>query len=99
MIPNHPDHAVKVTVLVLMGLLISTCGYALHQEKEKLYVELKHILARQPGPEAAEQLQIYRHTLREKTKQLKVSGSLCAFLAEGWPHSGEHPWTSPLLWP
>ena len=56
MIPNHPDHAVKVTVLVLMGLLISTCGYALHQEKEKLYVELKHILARQPGPEAAEQL-------------------------------------------
>ncbi|EPY74615.1 hypothetical protein CB1_001940002 [Camelus ferus] len=45
------------------------------QEKEKLYVELKHILARQPGPEAAEQLQIYRHTLREKTKQLKVLSS------------------------
>ncbi|KAM4852432.1 cilia- and flagella-associated protein 58 [Thomomys bottae] len=45
------------------------------QEKEKLYVELKHILARQPGPEAAEQLQIYRHTLQEKTKQLKVLSS------------------------
>ena len=44
-------------------------------------MELKHILARQPGPEAAEQLQIYRHTLREKTKQLKVSGTLCLFLA------------------
>ncbi|KAH1167384.1 cilia- and flagella-associated protein 58 isoform X3 [Mauremys mutica] len=44
-------------------------------EKEKLYVELKHILARQPGPEAAEQLQLYRHTLREKTKQLKVLSS------------------------
>ncbi|XP_048103061.1 cilia- and flagella-associated protein 58 [Alosa alosa] len=42
------------------------------QEKEKLYVELKHILARQPGPEAAEQLMIYQHTLREKTKQLKA---------------------------
>lgn len=42
-------------------------------------MELKHILARQPGPEAAEQLHIYRHTLREKTKQLKVSSSLCAF--------------------
>nr|DBA14799.1 TPA: hypothetical protein GDO54_004085 [Pyxicephalus adspersus] len=41
------------------------------QEKEKLYVELKLILARQPGPEAAEQLQIYQQTLREKTKQLK----------------------------
>ncbi|OBS69543.1 hypothetical protein A6R68_01980 [Neotoma lepida] len=45
------------------------------REKEKLYVELKHILARQPGPEAAEQLQIYRHTLRERTKQLKVLSS------------------------
>uniref|UniRef100_G1PKI3 Cilia and flagella associated protein 58 n=1 Tax=Myotis lucifugus TaxID=59463 RepID=G1PKI3_MYOLU len=45
------------------------------QEKEKLYVELKHILARQPGPEAAEQLQIYRQTLQQKTKQLKVLSS------------------------
>ncbi|KFV14163.1 Coiled-coil domain-containing protein 147, partial [Pterocles gutturalis] len=45
------------------------------QEKEKLYVELKHVLARQPGPEAAEQLQLYRHTLQEKTKQLKVLSS------------------------
>lgn len=43
------------------------------QEKEKLYVELKHILARQPGPEVAEQLQIYQQTLKEKTKQLKVN--------------------------
>ncbi|XP_077972607.1 cilia- and flagella-associated protein 58-like [Styela clava] len=41
------------------------------QEKEKLYVELKHILARQPGPEVAEQLQIYQQTLRDKTKQMK----------------------------
>ncbi|KAK2535934.1 Cfap58 [Columba livia] len=45
------------------------------QEKEKLYVELKHVLARQPGPEAAEQLQLYRRALREKTKQLKVLSS------------------------
>ncbi len=43
------------------------------QEKEKLYVELKHILARQPGPEVAEQLQIYQQTMKEKTKQMKVS--------------------------
>ncbi|XP_078268940.1 cilia- and flagella-associated protein 58 [Rhinoraja longicauda] len=42
------------------------------QEKEKLYVELKHILARQPGPEAAEQLMIYQKNLRDKTKQLKA---------------------------
>uniref|UniRef100_A0A2C9K519 Cilia- and flagella-associated protein 58 central coiled coil domain-containing protein n=1 Tax=Biomphalaria glabrata TaxID=6526 RepID=A0A2C9K519_BIOGL len=41
------------------------------QEKEKLYLELKHILARQPGPEVAEQLTIYQQTLKEKTKQMK----------------------------
>ncbi|NWS57230.1 CFA58 protein, partial [Chunga burmeisteri] len=45
------------------------------QQKEKLYVELKLVLARQPGPEASEQLQLYRHTLQEKTKQLKVLSS------------------------
>ncbi|NXG15880.1 CFA58 protein, partial [Grallaria varia] len=45
------------------------------QEKEKLYVELRQVVARQPGPEAMEQLQQYRHTLREKTKQLKVLSS------------------------
>ncbi|NWS95057.1 CFA58 protein, partial [Mionectes macconnelli] len=45
------------------------------QEKEKLYVELRQVLARQPGPEATEQLQHYRHSLREKTKQLKVLSS------------------------
>ncbi|XP_030841697.1 cilia- and flagella-associated protein 58 [Strongylocentrotus purpuratus] len=45
------------------------------QEKEKLYVELKHILARQPGPEVAEQLQIYQQTLKDKTKQLKGMAS------------------------
>lgn len=42
------------------------------KEKEKLYVELKHILARQPGPEAAEQLQQCQWTIRERTKKLKV---------------------------
>ncbi|XP_076607181.1 cilia- and flagella-associated protein 58 [Chaetodon auriga] len=42
------------------------------QEKEKLYVELKYVLARQPGPEAAEQLQQCQWTIRERTKKLKV---------------------------
>ncbi|VDK33004.1 unnamed protein product [Dibothriocephalus latus] len=46
------------------------------QEKEKLYVELKRILARQPGPEVAEQLSIYQDSLRGKTKTLKVRWSL-----------------------
>ncbi|KFP39182.1 Coiled-coil domain-containing protein 147, partial [Chlamydotis macqueenii] len=64
----------------LQKQLISKTGEVIEkelllQEKEKLYVELKHVLARQPGPEAAEQLQLCRHTLREKTKQLKVLSS------------------------
>jgi len=42
------------------------------QHKEKLYVELKAILARQPGPEVAEQLTIYQDNLSEKQKQLKA---------------------------
>lgn len=45
------------------------------QEKEKLYMELKQILARQPGPEVAEQLSIYQQTLKEKTKQMKGMSS------------------------
>lgn len=36
------------------------CLFLCVQEKEKLYVELKGILARQPGPEVAEQLSIYQ---------------------------------------
>merc|ERR1719487_2758051 len=39
--------------------------------KEKLYVELKAILARQPGPEVAEQLSIYQQSLLERTKQME----------------------------
>ncbi|KAI5618447.1 cilia- and flagella-associated protein 58, partial [Silurus asotus] len=42
------------------------------QEKEKLYVELKHIIARQPGPEAAEQLYSCQQHLKKKTNQLKA---------------------------
>lgn len=51
------------------------------QEKEKLYMELKEILKRQPGPEVAEQLQIYQQTLKEKTKQMKVCWTVaCTFM-------------------
>merc|ERR1719182_406232 len=41
------------------------------QEKEKLYVQLKNILARQPGPEVAEQLAWYSQNLKEKTRQMR----------------------------
>merc|ERR1719375_2953986 len=45
------------------------------QEKEKLYVELKNILARQPGPEVAEQLSVYQQNLKDKLRQMKVMQS------------------------
>merc|ERR1711972_305752 len=41
------------------------------QEKEKLYVQLKNIIARQPGPEVAEQLSWYSKNLKEKTAHMK----------------------------
>lgn len=44
---------------------------ALIQEKEKLYVQLKNIIARQPGPEVAEQLSWYSQNLKEKTAHMK----------------------------
>jgi hypothetical protein len=41
------------------------------QEKEKLYIELKNILAKQSGPEVAEKLHVYQQNLKERTFQLK----------------------------
>jgi len=54
----------KTEAVVEKDLLLS--------EKEQLYVELKNLLARQPGPEVAEQLSRYQHTLKEKTRQMKA---------------------------
>eukprot|EP00759_Apiculatamorpha_spiralis_P034215 PhF_6_TR35373/c0_g1_i1/m.51376 len=42
------------------------------REKEQLYVELKSMLARQPGPEVAEQLNVYQDTVAKKSGQLKA---------------------------
>merc|ERR1712106_231741 len=42
------------------------------QEKEKMYVELRQILARQPGPELTEQLSEYKRAIKQKVKQLKT---------------------------
>jgi chromosome segregation ATPase len=44
-------------------------------EKDKLYVELKTILGRQPGPEVAEQLNIYQQDLRHRNTQMKCLAS------------------------
>jgi len=40
------------------------------QEKEKVYLELKKIITRQPGPEVEEQVLVYQQTLKDKGKQL-----------------------------
>merc|ERR1711981_1119427 len=45
------------------------------QEKEKLYVALKSILARQPGPEVREQLEMYEENLQAKKKQMRAMQS------------------------
>ncbi|KNC50915.1 flagellar associated protein [Thecamonas trahens ATCC 50062] len=42
------------------------------QQKEKYYIELKNVLARQPGPEVAEQLNVYQASLKAKTRELKA---------------------------
>eukprot|EP01086_Lenisia_limosa_P012042 TRINITY_DN3928_c0_g1_i1.p1 TRINITY_DN3928_c0_g1~~TRINITY_DN3928_c0_g1_i1.p1 ORF type:complete len:819 (-),score=286.88 TRINITY_DN3928_c0_g1_i1:260-2716(-) len=43
-------------------------------EKEKVYMEVKAMLARQPGPEVAEQVNVYKSQLKEKTKTAQGHG-------------------------
>ncbi|VDD76525.1 unnamed protein product [Mesocestoides corti] len=47
------------------------------ETKERLYVDLKQVLARQPGPEIAEQLVIYEKCLSEKELAMKVNTFMC----------------------
>ena len=65
--PYHQPSPVVPTRSRAQDLLI--------QEKDRLYVELKNILARQPGPEVTEQLSIYQQSLRYKTKSMKAMAS------------------------
>eukprot|EP00927_Polykrikos_kofoidii_P055784 TRINITY_DN49996_c0_g1_i1.p1 TRINITY_DN49996_c0_g1~~TRINITY_DN49996_c0_g1_i1.p1 ORF type:complete len:832 (+),score=270.23 TRINITY_DN49996_c0_g1_i1:138-2633(+) len=63
-------------VKVLQKLLIAKTEEVVEkdaciQEKEKLYVQLRSIIARQPGPEVAEQLGWYSQNLKEKTQHMK----------------------------
>jgi hypothetical protein len=39
--------------------------------KDQLYAELKSVLARQPGPEVAEQLTVYQTSLAEREQQMQ----------------------------
>jgi chromosome segregation ATPase len=52
---------------------------AVIQEKERLYVELRRVLARQPGAETVEQLQIYEATIKDKRAKLKAMRDDLAF--------------------
>ena len=41
------------------------------QEQEKVYMELKKVISRQPGPEVEEQVLVYQQTHKDKAKQLR----------------------------
>ena len=61
--------------------------------KEKLYLELKNILARQPGPEVAEQLSLYQHSLQERGRQTEQMGSELSMLhAQAGEYKYERDW-------
>ena len=47
------------------------------KEQEKLYVEMKQILSRMPGPETQQQVLIYQQALKKKNKELKVGRETC----------------------
>merc|ERR1712217_118871 len=42
------------------------------QEKEKLYLEMKNLLSKQPGPELVEEVAKQQSSLKDKTKQMKA---------------------------
>lgn len=42
------------------------------QEKEKLYLEMKNLLEKQPGPEIVEEVSKQQTVLKERTKQMKA---------------------------
>lgn len=57
------------------------------QEKEKRYMELKNILARQPGPEVAEQLQIYQQAVKDKSRQYDAAHKMPVTLVRTCAHA------------
>lgn len=72
--PETYEHILKIQSLQ-KRLIAKTEEVAekdvLIQEKEKLYVELKNILAKQAGPEVAEKLGTYQKNLKERSQQLR----------------------------
>jgi chromosome segregation ATPase len=71
--PKRYDKIVQISSLQKQLVAMSdkvTQTDLLVQEKEKIYVELKNVISRQPGPEVEEQILVYQQTLKDKTKQL-----------------------------
>lgn len=42
------------------------------KQKERLYLDIKRVLQRQPGPEVVEELQVFRSALKTKNREAKV---------------------------
>ena len=63
-LPPHTPHTTPNTPTP------TTTHHPKPQERERLYLELKGVLARAPGPEAGEALGLYQASLRDKTKQM-----------------------------
>jgi len=75
-----PSEVMAHKVETLQKMLIAKTEEAVEkdmmlQEKRKLFVELKTILGRQPGPEVAEQLNVFQQELRNKNTAMKVMAS------------------------
>jgi len=71
--PKRFDKIVQINSLQKQLVAMSdrvTQTDLLVQEKEKIYVELKNVISRQPGPEVEEQILVYQQTLKDKVKQL-----------------------------
>lgn len=73
--PKRYDKILQIQALQRQFVAMSdqvTQNDLLIQEKEKIYVELKHVVARHPGPEVEEQILVYQQTLKDKHKQLQA---------------------------
>merc|ERR1712066_451009 len=77
---DAPMYEMMQKVKTLQKRLISKTEEAVEkdlaiQEKEKLYLEMKSLLSKQPGPELVEQVAEQQSNLKDKTKQMKAMAS------------------------
>lgn len=83
--PKRYDKIVQISALQKQLVAMSdkvTQTDLLVQEKEKIYVELKNVISRQPGPEVEEQILVYQQTFKDKNKQLAAMNQELAMYIE-----------------